>query len=163
MENLIIKETDKLNEKFGCIYQIIGREGYYKLARFAISVAAFLVSTDKSFEDIIVKKEHIEWASSFIDRNYSRSYFALDKYAAAKKKLEVLSKEDSLFMNTFYESETNKKLIQLLINETGANSAKELQDRFIEKTVASNIVELKDRFFIDDNSNKLWAAVKLRK
>ena len=53
----IIEKSNSLNEQYGCHIKIFGTETWKKLSRLAIAVAGYLVSTDDSYENIIVQKE----------------------------------------------------------------------------------------------------------
>lgn len=70
-ENVVINEdigqyiwekAQELNKTYNTHVKIFGSEADQKLARVSVAVAGMLVSTDGNFENIIVKKSHVDWA-----------------------------------------------------------------------------------------------------
>ena len=54
--NYIIGAANDLNSKYDCHIKIFGTEAWKKVARLAIAVAAYTVSTDETYNNIIVKQ-----------------------------------------------------------------------------------------------------------
>ncbi len=57
----------------------------------AVSVASWLVSTDESFENVIVKPEHASWVELYLCRIYSAQPAMLDRHALVAGKTERTS------------------------------------------------------------------------
>lgn len=62
-----------------------------KIARVAVALAARLFSTDKSYENIVVKREHVHDATAFMDRLYGMRGFG---YAERSREL-ILNMEEA--------------------------------------------------------------------
>ena len=89
--------SQELNKDFDTHIKIFGTEAWMKLARIAVGAAGMLVSTDSSFEKIIVTKEHIDWAKSFMLRLYDNEIFKLRQFVFEQRKYttvdDILVKE----------------------------------------------------------------------
>ena len=79
-KNLIIQEANKLNEEFDCHIKIFGTECWKKICRLAIAIAGYCVSTDETYENIIVTETHITAAVKFFRKIYDNSVFKLKEY-----------------------------------------------------------------------------------
>jgi hypothetical protein len=64
-----------------------------KIARIAVASAVMLVSTDNTFENIVVKKEHIDWACSFLIRIYDNNVFKLRQFVDEQRKYSEIDDE----------------------------------------------------------------------
>jgi hypothetical protein len=86
----IIGQANKLNETYGCHIKIFGTEAWKKLTRLAIAVAGYLVSTDDTFENIVVTQEHVEFAANFYRSIYDNGVFRLKEYAEHERKYSTI-------------------------------------------------------------------------
>jgi hypothetical protein len=82
---LIVKKAEWLNSKFDCHIKFFGAEAWKKLARVAIAVAGCVCSTDEEGENLIVKEEHVNWATNFLDKCYDNELFKLREYVESKR------------------------------------------------------------------------------
>ena len=89
-------DSKELNEKYNTHVRLFGTEAWQKVARVAVANAAMLVSTDDSFEKIIVKAEHVEWAKNFFIRLYDNSVFKLSQFVREQRKYTDV--DDSLLV-----------------------------------------------------------------
>lgn len=78
--NYIISKANDLNERYDCHIKIFGTEAWKKISRLAIAVAGYTCSTNDSFENIIVTKECVDFASDFMIRIYDNPTFKLREY-----------------------------------------------------------------------------------
>lgn len=78
--------SKELNDKFNTHVRLFGTEAWQKVARVAVAHASMLVSTDDSFQKIIVKQEHIDWAKGFFERLYDNSVFKLSQFVKEQRK-----------------------------------------------------------------------------
>lgn len=76
----------ELNRKYNTHVRIFGTEAWMKVARIAVASAIMLVSTDDNFENVVVKKEHIDWAASFLVRIYDNNVFKLHEFVGEQRK-----------------------------------------------------------------------------
>lgn len=76
----IVKVAERLNQDYDCHIKLFGAEAWKKLTRVAISVAGMTVSTDETYENIIVTREHVDFAAVWLQGIYDNSLFKLRSY-----------------------------------------------------------------------------------
>ena len=86
----ITEQANDLNKLYACHIKLFGTEAWKKLARLSIAVAGFLVSTDENFSDIIVKREHVEYAVQFLKDLYDNATFRLREYVEFERKFNEI-------------------------------------------------------------------------
>lgn len=84
--NYIIHMANMLNESYDCHIKIFGTEAWKKLSRLAIAVAGYCVSTDDTYTNIIVTKEHVDFAADLFIKLYDNSTFRLKEYVENERK-----------------------------------------------------------------------------
>lgn len=91
-EAAVMDMASRLQSKFGAgDIPVIDVDAKDKVARLAVSVASWLVSTDESFEKVIVKPEHVAWVGLYLCTIYSAQPAMLDKHALVARKSERIS------------------------------------------------------------------------
>ena len=90
VNRLLIEKQAYLQGKYKTAYNFIGVEGWQKILRLAVSVAVMTVSTDETYQKVIVRKEHIEWVSDFIDNEYGSKVFRLHTVADEERSYQVV-------------------------------------------------------------------------
>lgn len=116
----LLKVTDMMNADFDCHIKFFGAEAWKKLVRIAISVAGMTVSTDASYEKIIVTREHIDFAARFMVTIYDNPIFKLKKYVESERSynrctdvdVAALQKMYNRFESTLREMEISVDLTQ---------------------------------------------------
>ena len=86
MQQYIVNVSKVLNQKYMCSLKIFSTETWKKLARLSVAVAGYMVSTDLEFEDIIIKKEHVDIAASLLIGIYDNQIFKLKEYVTEERK-----------------------------------------------------------------------------
>lgn len=81
----IFEKANELNQLYDSHIKIFGTEAWKKLARLSIAVAGYVVSTE-DFENIIVDKEHVDYAVNFFVKIYDNDTFKLKQYVEHEKK-----------------------------------------------------------------------------
>lgn len=81
----IIKESNALNEEFDCHIKIFGTEAWKKITRLAIAIAGYCVSTDETYEHIIVTPTCVTAAVKFLRRIYDNNVFKLKEFTKYEK------------------------------------------------------------------------------
>lgn len=76
----------ELNRTYNTHVRLFGTEAWMKIARIAVASAIMLVSADSSFENVVVKKEHIDWACNFLIRIYDNNVFKLQQFVNEQRK-----------------------------------------------------------------------------
>lgn len=136
----ILEHCNKLNETYESHIKIFGTEAWKKVARMAIAIAGYLVSTDETYEKIIVTKEHVDAAVAYLVETYDNSTFKLREYVAMEKLYnnidddgiallqELYNQNPSILLQLERLSSTNK---QNLMAATGLDA--ELYNKFMQR------------------------------
>jgi hypothetical protein len=82
-----------INNRFNTHIRLFGTEAWMKIARIAVASAIMLVSTDESFENVIITKEHIDWAYEFLVRIYDNQTFKLQQFVDEQRKYTHIDEE----------------------------------------------------------------------
>ena len=136
----ILEHCNKLNETYESHIKIFGTEAWKKVARMAIAIAGYLVSTDDTYEKIIVTKEHVDAAVQYLVDTYDNSTFKLREYVSMEKLYnnidddgiallqELYNQNPSILLQLERLSSTNK---QNLMAATGLDA--ELYNKFMQR------------------------------
>lgn len=136
----ILEHCNKLNETYESHIKIFGTEAWKKVARMAIAIAGYLVSTDDTYEKIIVTKEHVDAAVEYLVATYDNSTFKLREYVSMEKLYnnidddgiallqELYNQNPSILLQLERLSSTNK---QNLMAATGLDA--ELYNKFMQR------------------------------
>lgn len=81
----IVEQCNKLNEEYDTHIKIFGSEAWKKVTRLSIAVAGYLVSTDETYENIVVNTEHVDYAVSYLRRIYDNETFRLKEYVQRER------------------------------------------------------------------------------
>ena len=100
--NYIIEAANDLNSKYDCHIKIFGTEAWKKVARLAIAVAAYTVSTDETYNNIIVKQEHVDWAVRFYVSIYDNPTFRLKEYVESERRYSVIDDDGVQLLTNLY-------------------------------------------------------------
>lgn len=98
----IAEKANELNREYDSHIKIFGTEAWKKLARLAIAVAGYLVSTDDTYENIVVLKEHVDFAADFFVRLYDNSTFKLKEYVQHERQYSVLDDDGLALLQDLY-------------------------------------------------------------
>jgi hypothetical protein len=91
-EAAVMEIATKLQKKLGCgDIPVIDIDAKDKVARGAVALASLLVSTDETFEKVIVKPCHALWIGLYLMTIYSAQAAMLDKHARVAGKAEGIS------------------------------------------------------------------------
>jgi len=108
------QKSVEINRDYNTHVKIFGTEAWMKIARIAVASAIMLVSTDDTFENVIVTKEHIDWAYNFLIRLYDNQVFKLRQFVDEQRKY----------------------------TEVDENLVKELQDLYLNNATMFNFLEM---------------------
>ena len=136
----ILDKCNKLNEEYDSHIKIFGTEAWKKVSRLAIAMAGYLVSTDSSYEKIIVTKEHVDAAVDYLVSCYDNPTFKLKEYVKMEQLYNTIDDEGVKLLQELYNqnpsimlqlerlSSTNK---QNLMAATGLDL--ELYNKFMQR------------------------------
>ena len=98
----IIAKCNELNEQYDSHIKIFGTEAWKKISRLAIAVAGYLVSTDNSYEKIIVTKDHVDFACKYLVDCYDNSTFKFKEYVDMEKKYSTIDDDGVELLQEIY-------------------------------------------------------------
>ena len=100
--NYIIQKSNELNAAYDCHIKIFGTEAWKKLSRLAIAVAGYVVSTDESYQNIVVKKEHVDFATQLLIALYDNPTFRLKEYVENERKYNQIDDDGVRLLQELY-------------------------------------------------------------
>jgi len=86
IQKYIVDISKKFNDTYAGSVKIFSTETWKKVARMAIAVAGYMVSTDISFENIIVQKRHVDIAAVLLESIYNNQIFKLKEFIREERK-----------------------------------------------------------------------------
>ena len=98
----ILECCNSLNKDYDCYIKIFGTEAWKKVSRLAIAVAGYLVSTNDSYEQIIVTKEHVDFAVQFLIDLYDNGTFRLKEYVEQERKYNTIDNDGLSLLSDLY-------------------------------------------------------------
>ena len=114
----IIQKCNELNTKYDSHIKIFGTEAWKKVARLSIAIAGYLVSTDTSYERIIVTKEHVNAAIDYLVSCYDNSTFKLKEYVAMERLYNEIDDDGIALLQDLYNSNASILLQLERLNRT---------------------------------------------
>lgn len=82
----IVQVSKELNDSYNSHIKLFGPEAWKKVSRIAIACAGMLMSTN-DFKNLIVTKDHVDWAKKFLIACYDNKLFKLKEYVEAQRRL----------------------------------------------------------------------------
>ena len=98
----IISRCNELNKVYDSHIKIFGTEAWKKVSRLAIAVAGYLVSTNNTYEKIIVNKEHVDFAINYLIRCYDNDTFKLKNYVDIERKYNQIDDNGVALLQEIY-------------------------------------------------------------
>lgn len=95
VQKFIINRSNDLNKIYGAHIKIFGTETWKKISRLAIAIAGYTVSTDDSYENIIVTKTHVDEAIKIYVALYDNSTFRLKEFVE-NERLFITTDDDAI-------------------------------------------------------------------
>ena len=108
--NYIIEKSNEMNKTYDCHIKIFGTECWKKLSRLAIAIAGYTVSTDDTYNNIVVTKEHVDYAHDMFIELYDNPTFRLKEYVENERKYNRIDDAGVKLLQELYI-----KIPQLLI------------------------------------------------
>jgi hypothetical protein len=110
--NYIISKANDVNEKYDCHIKIFGTEAWKKLARLAIAIAGYICSTDDSYENIVVTKECVDYATDFLIGLYDNPTFKLKEFVDHERQYSQIDEDGVRLLQDIY-AKTPSLVLQL--------------------------------------------------
>lgn len=136
----ILEKCNELNKEYDSHIKIFGTEAWKKVTRLAIAIAGYTVSTDETYEKIIITKEHVDTAIDYLISCYDNSTFKLKEYVTTERLYNTIDDEGVKLLQELYNqnpsimiqleklNSTNK---QNLMAATGLDS--EMYNKFMQR------------------------------
>ncbi len=116
VEKYIVQVADELNDKYDTDVKLLGGEAWKKLARLAVSCAVNCFSHDGSGDNVLVRKDHVDWAAYYITLCYDNNLFRIRDYAKECKAYNTTNQSVNLIVAGICR--TNPMIIKTLLNST---------------------------------------------
>ena len=120
----IVEKANELNKIYGCHIKIFGTEAWKKIARLSIAVAGYVVSTDDTYENIVVRNEHVDWAVNFLKEIYDNPTFKLKEYAENERKFSEIDEDGVAALQAIYDK---NPMIVLQLEQASSSTKNILQ------------------------------------
>lgn len=98
----IIEKANELNADYDSHIKIFGTEAWKKISRLAIAVAGYLVSTDETYENIVVEKAHVDFAVDYFRSIYDNATFKLREYVQLERSYNELDQDGIEALQALY-------------------------------------------------------------
>lgn len=119
----IIEQCNLLNKEFNSYIKIFGTEAWKKITRLAIAVAGYLVSTDETYSNIVVLKEHVDYAIKFMRDLYDNETFRMREYVEQERKYNTIDEEGVALLQELYIGTPS---ILMTLHQTSASNRNNL-------------------------------------
>lgn len=100
----LIAHSNRLKKQYNSYIKIFGTEAWKKIARLAIAIAGYVCSTDESYENIIVKETHIDYAVKFMVALYDNPVFRFKEFVEQERKYRDIDAEGIKKIQALYTS-----------------------------------------------------------
>jgi hypothetical protein len=93
-----------LNDKYNCHIKLFGPEAWKKLSRIAIACAGMVCNMSEDGQNLIVTKEHVDWAHKFLVACYDNKLFKLKEYVDVQRRLVECDDESVYALQGIYNT-----------------------------------------------------------
>lgn len=159
IEKYVVEVSKNLNNLYLGSVKIFSTETWKKLIRLAIAIAGYTVSADLSYENIIVKKEHIDYAANLLRVIYDNSIFKLKEFIDEERKQTICNLQDinevMSLLNRF------ASLIEYLENNNNVSKNTLLTISGLDNLTFGNVIQtLSSSNFVTLTQNKIFPTPK---
>lgn len=157
-----VQKANELNENYDSYIKLFGPEAWMKLIRLSIAIAGYVVSTDESFQNIIVQKEHIDYASKLLINLYDNDTFRLKEYVDQEREFSTVHDKDVETLQRLWRE--NAALLNYLQNNSrvthrALQSVSGLDSHDFNRVLSVLVSNL----FVTVSQNDITPMVKFRK
>ena len=141
----VYEAATRLEKKYGDARDIplITTDSRHTVARLSVAIAAFLHSTDKNHEKVIVKPEHVSFVENFVQRIYDHPNCGYDLYARIARTSSTLSDRDYFKFLEDVEQDESVDLMMDIISTLARSDAIQRRDLALSLTVSPDWVSKK--------------------
>ncbi|NCC65647.1 MAG: hypothetical protein EOM15_13435 [Spirochaetia bacterium] len=98
----IWERAEELNTLFESNFPIFGTTAPLKLARFSVALASLLMSTDSSYENVVVTKEIVDYMVDYLTSIYDNDVFKLKEYKQEHDEYNIATDKEIDVLQTLY-------------------------------------------------------------
>jgi len=162
IENYLATKSNEVNKEFPSHIKIFGTEAWKKIMRLAIAIAGYVVSTDETFENIIIKREHIDYALDFMKKLYDNETFRFKEFVKQELRFKTIDKDGVDILQKLYNMNPTLILHLEEESETSRNNMQALSgtDQKDFSTFVSNLVSA---LFIRIKNHTIYPTERFRK
>jgi|SRR5690554_242018 len=162
VEKHTIKISNKLKSKYNTHIKIFGTESWKKIMRFAIATAMYVVSTDETFEKVIVKPEHVDYAANLLVAIYDNKVFKLAEYVEEERRLREIDAEGIQTLQRLYNS-NSILMLELEKSSETTRSNLEIVSGYDRQAFSTFISELVRHNFITIRQHTIEPTERFRR
>ena len=161
VQRFIVERSNELNKIYGAHIKIFGTETWKKISRLAIAIAGYVVSTDESYENIIVTKTHVNEAINIYVALYDNSTFRLKEFVQNEKQYSETDADAIAALQDIYIK--SPALIYALNTQTETNQSVLAATTGLDRVELNKILQrLVKAFFIKFNNNDIVPTARYR-
>lgn len=156
----IVDTAEALNKIYQSSNKIFSTETWKKLARLAIAIAGYMVSTDISYEIINVLPEHVDRAAKILESIYDNSIFKLKEVVSEERKTIDCTMEDVDRVKDLYIRFTN--LIKYLERNNNIAKSTLLTVSGLDQAIFNEAIQkLSEGSYVSLTSSRIYPTPKL--
>jgi adenylate kinase family enzyme len=99
----VINRSNEINKELEGHIKIFGTEAWKKITRLSVAIAGYLASSDESFENIVVTKDHVDFAIEYMLELYDNQTFKLKEYIHYEKQYTEIDEEGQQLLQNLYD------------------------------------------------------------
>lgn len=115
VEDYLENRVKLLRELYDADVKMLGSEADKKIARIAVSCATCCYSTDETGENVVVLKEHIDWAEKFLRECYDNDLFRLKEYVEESRMYTTINPEIEIVVQGLMNVDSSAVMIKELV------------------------------------------------
>ena len=161
VEKYLNEQAKALNAKYPMHIKLFGTECWKKLCRLTIACACYVVSTDESYEDVLISKEHVDWAVNFLEGLYNNNTFKLNAVVAESRKNTEVVAEHTADLQTLYVKYAEPFDYLYKTSKVDKGSFKDLAD-MDNQTFSGLMRKLIARNFVSVDRTYIYSTVKFK-
>lgn len=160
-ERLLSEKAKELNHTYPLHIKLYGTECWKKLCRLACAAAAYTISTDEQFENIIVTADHVEWAAKYMKNIYDNDTFKLRQLVEESLKDSQVNEKDTKILQSKYIKYHDSLDYLNTMGRVDKGTFKDLSN--LENNAMSAVVRaLTMMHFITVDSTYIYSTTKFR-
>lgn len=160
-DRIIRDLANDLNNTYPLHIKLFGTECWKKLARLSIAAACYTVSTDDTYENVLVTPEHVQWAYNFLKKIYDNDTFKLSAVVALHKAQSEVDPADTAKLQDFfikYKQALTKLYTQSKMDKKTFKELANIDDRDFAPLVRTLIA----RDFVNSDREMMYVTMKFK-